>query len=107
MFGVTIMQNKSNSLYAFTRGARQKYHHLFAPTFTQLRLKQMPVFQLQLFLEQAIDQNLMVQVDFNSGGESVIGNVNRLNDNCYLITTQNQRFTRIAKLSNIKAVQRI
>ncbi|MCY9806903.1 hypothetical protein OXT66_04980 [Lentilactobacillus senioris] len=102
------MQNKSNnSLYSFTRGARQKYHQLFAPTFTRLNLKQMPSFQLRLFLKQATNQRLLIQMDFNSGGESVIGNVSQLNNECYLITTQNQRFTRIAQLTDIKAVQRI
>lgn len=107
MFGVTIMQNKSNnSLYSFTRGARQKYHQLFAPTFTQLRLKQMPTFQLQLFLKQAINQRLVVQIDFNSGGESIVGYVSRLSQDRYLITTHNHRFTRIAQLSDIKAIQR-
>lgn len=108
MFGVTIMQNNSNkNLYSLTHDVRQKYQQLFSPTFNHLRLKQMPEFQLRLFLNQAYNNQLTVRLDFNSGGVSVIGMVSVIGNDRYLVATKNQRFTRIAKLTDIKSIQRV
>lgn len=101
------MQNKSNNIYALTHNARQMYNQLFAPTFEQTEFKQMPAFQLEIFLQKAIKQNLTVQLDFNTDGPSVVGRIHQLNANKFLITTNNQRFTKITNLDDIQAIQRV
>lgn len=100
------MQNQKSNLANITQFAQQQYQKLFSP-INNIEFKQMPLFQIELFLQQTINDQLIVQLDFKDQSNSIIGQIFKLNQERYLITTQNKKINKLLFINEIKAIHQI
>ncbi|WP_172189785.1 hypothetical protein [Lentilactobacillus kribbianus] len=100
------MQNQKSNLANITQFAQQQYQKLFSP-INNIEFKQMPLFQIELFLQQTIHDQLIVQLDFKDQSNPIIGQIFKLNQERYLITTQNKKINKLLFINEIKAIHQI
>lgn len=100
------MPTETAPLATFTNYLKHTYEQfLQEPTVhTNIKLKQMPTFQLEYYLKQARNKHLLVTVTFNDNTPQMIGYLKLLNDQRYLIYNADQTLIRITNISEIKAI---
>ncbi len=104
------MQTNQSYLSEFRETVKHNYRHFFAlddNSNEQMRIPQMPDFQIQLYLKQALADNFPVRIQFNNQTTDAVGRLKKLSEERYLVTSGDAHLTRILNVLEIQAIQKL
>lgn len=106
MFGVNKMQNKQSYLSEITKTFINNYERFFEIVRNTRQIKQMPTFQINYFIKQTLENNFPVTIEFNDQDVEQSGYLSKISDDRYLLTSDDNRLTRIIRVAEIKAIRK-
>lgn len=103
--GEQNMQNKQSYLSEISKSVKDNYYRFFEIT-PHTQLKQMPTFQLNFFIDQALSRNFQVTIQFNDQTPAATGILNRISGDRYLVTSSDGSMNRLFSLGEIQSIKR-
>ena len=106
MFGVNKMQNKQSYLSEISKTFRNNYDRFFEIVRDTQQINQMPTFQINYFIDQTLKNNFPITIEFNDQDQEQSGYLTKISTNRYLLTSNDNRLSRIVNLEEIKAIKK-
>ncbi|PAL01434.1 hypothetical protein B8W96_01640 [Lentilactobacillus parakefiri] len=106
MFGVNKMQNKQSYLSEITKTFKTNYDRFFEIVRNTHQIKQMPTFQLNYFIQKTLENHFPITIEFNDQNNEQSGYLSKISADRFLLTSDDNHFSRIVKLSEIKAIRK-
>lgn len=106
MFGVNKMQNKQSYLSEITRTFKNDYDRFFEIVRNTRQIKQMSTFQINYFIKQTLDEGFPITIEFNDQDEEQSGYLSKISTDRYILKSDDNRLTRIVRISEIKAIKK-
>ncbi|GHP12859.1 hypothetical protein YK48G_02840 [Lentilactobacillus fungorum] len=100
------MQNNQSYLSEITKSVKDNYNRFFELVTTTNRVKQMPTFQLKLFINQALTQNFPVVIQFNDQTPDIAGHLKQINEQRFVVTSASNRLSRLFSLGEVQAIKK-
>ncbi|KRK89846.1 hypothetical protein [Lentilactobacillus sunkii] len=100
------MQNKQSYLSEITRTFKDNYDRFFEIVRNTRQIKQMPTFQINYFIKQTLENNFPITIEFIDQDEEQSGYLSKISADRYLLTSDDNRFSRIINLPEIKAIKK-
>ena len=100
------MQNKQSHFSEITKTFKDNYDRFFEIVRDTHQIKQMPTFQLNYFIKQTLENHFPITIEFNDQLEEQSGYLRKLSDDRYLLTSDDNRLSRIVTIAEIKAIKK-
>lgn len=100
------MQNKQSYLSEITKTFINNYDRFFEIVRNNRQMKQMPTFQINYFIKQTLENKFPITIEFNDQDEEQSGYLSKISNNRYLLTSDDNRLTRIIQVAEIKAIRK-
>lgn len=104
------MQSNQSYLTEIRDTVKNNYRRFFAldqPKAGSEKIPQMPAFQIRLFIDKALQQKMVIEIQFNNGTPAMHGKMRRLSQKRYLLTDSHQKLSRILNIVEIQSIKRI
>lgn len=100
------IQNKQSYLSEITKSVKNNYNRFFDLVTDNTQVKQMPTFQLDVYIDKALSQKFPIIVQFNDHTPDSAGYLSKISDRRLLITSADNHFTRILSINEIQAIKK-